>query len=111
MGKEGFISLSATLSLYGARMPFDLNALSRLEEYPRSVSHFRSKAIPKDFRGNDVPDTFAVIPWPKTVPDDLRRKLEAVLDYRNRPAPQDVWGAVLEWLEAEGIKPTEHTED
>jgi hypothetical protein len=43
--------------------------------------------------------------WPKTVPDDLRRRLEEVLGYRNRPAPQDVWGALLEWLEGEGIEP------
>lgn len=104
MGKEGFIGLSAIPSLYGARMPFDLTALSHLEEYLRSVSHFRSEAIPRAFRGNDVPDTFAAMPWPKTVPDDLRRKLEAVLGYRNRPAPQDVWGAVLEWLEANGVE-------
>jgi hypothetical protein len=25
------------------------------------------------------------------------------LGYRNRPGPQDVWGAVLEWLESKGI--------
>jgi hypothetical protein len=48
--------------------------------------------------------------WPKTVPDDLRRKLEAVLGYRNRPAPQDVWGVVLEWLEAREVEPTERAE-
>ena len=44
------------------------------------------------------------MPWPKKVPDDLRRKLEAVLGYRNRPAPQDVWGAVLEWLETNEVE-------
>jgi hypothetical protein len=42
--------------------------------------------------------------WPKSVPDDLRRKLEAVLGYRNRPAPQDVWGAMLEWLQEIGVE-------
>lgn len=47
---------------------------------------------------------FRCMPWPKTVPDDLRRKLEAVLGYRNRPAPQDVWGAVLEWLETNQVQ-------
>jgi hypothetical protein len=52
-----------------------------------------------------VPDTFLPMLWPKTVPDDLRRRLEEVLGYRNRPAPQDVWGALLEWLEGEGIEP------
>jgi hypothetical protein len=57
------------------------------------------------FRQCNVPDTFLGMPWPKTVPDDLRRKLEAVLGYRNRPAPQDVWGAVLEWLEMNGVRP------
>lgn len=46
------------------------------------------------------------MPWPKTVPDDVRRRLEAVLSYRNRPAPKDVWGAVLEWLEAGGAEAT-----
>lgn len=56
---------------------------------------------PKDsFQQCGVPATFSCMSWPKTVPDDLRRKLEAVLGYRNRPAPQDIWGAVLEWLEA-----------
>ena len=50
---------------------------------------------------------FSRMPWPKTVPDDLRRKLEPVLGYRNRPAPQDVWGAVLEWLEEERVNAPE----
>lgn len=58
-----------------------------------------------DFRWKHVPATFSGMPWPKTVPDDLRRKLEAVLGYRNRPAPQDVWGAVLEWLESIDVEP------
>lgn len=43
--------------------------------------------------------------WPKSVPDNLRPGLDAVLGYRNRPTSQDVWGAVLEWLEAEGVQP------
>lgn len=43
--------------------------------------------------------------WPKTVPDDLRRKLDAVLGYRIRPVPQDIWGAVLEWLEQNEVEP------
>lgn len=63
------------------------------------------------FQLADVPVTFRDMPWSKTVPDDLRRKLEAVLGYRNRPEPQDVWGAVLEWLEAEGVKPVEKPHD
>ena len=58
---------------------------------------------PPGFPLCDAPDTFFGMLWPKTVPDDLRRKLEAVLGYRNRPEPQDVWGAVLEWLESKGI--------
>ena len=64
---------------------------------------FRDSAAKSSFRRSSVPDTFHGMPWPKTVPDDLRRKLEAVLGYRNRPEPQDVWGAVLEWLESKGI--------
>lgn len=56
------------------------------------------------FRRICVPATFSRMPWPSTVPDDLRRKLDAVLGYRNRPAPQGVWGAVLEWLEANEVE-------
>lgn len=54
-----------------------------------------------------VRSMFPCMPWPKTVPDDLRRKLEAVLGYRNRPAPQDAWGAVLEWLEESDVEAPE----
>jgi hypothetical protein len=65
----------------------------------------------KSYRRKIVPATFSSMPWPKTVPDDLRRRLEAVLGYRNRPAPQDVWGAVVEWLESEKVEPTERPVD
>jgi hypothetical protein len=44
--------------------------------------------------------------WTKTIPDDLRRSLDAVLGYRNRPAPRDVWGAVFDWLEANEVEPS-----
>lgn len=43
--------------------------------------------------------------WPKTVPTDLRNRIEEVLLYRTRPTGQDVWGAVYEWLEGQGVEP------
>lgn len=42
--------------------------------------------------------------WPHSVPDDLRHRLEGVMGYR-RFGPAEVWGAVREWLESEGVKP------
>jgi hypothetical protein len=42
--------------------------------------------------------------WPKTVPPDLARRLDVVLGYRARPMPQDVWGVLQEWLEANGVE-------
>ena len=69
-----------------------------------AASTFSGEEMHGGFRRKVVPVTFSLMSWPKTVPDDLRHKLEAVLGYRNRPAPQDVWGAVVEWLEAENVE-------
>lgn len=46
--------------------------------------------------------------WPKTIPTDLRNRVEEVLGYRTRPSGQDVWAAVYEWLEAHGVEPPPH---
>ena len=43
--------------------------------------------------------------WPKTVPTDLRNRVEEVLSYRTRPTGQEVWGAFQEWLDANGVEP------
>jgi hypothetical protein len=48
---------------------------------------------------SDHPD-----PWPNLVPEDLRHRLEGVMGYR-RFGPAEVWDAVREWLEAEGVEP------
>lgn len=37
------------------------------------------------------------MPWPNTIPADLRRRLEAVLSLRYVGAPE-VWGEVRDWL-------------
>ncbi len=44
------------------------------------------------------------MPWPKSLPDDLRHRLESVMGYR-RFGPSEVWDAVREWLESEGVEP------
>lgn len=44
------------------------------------------------------------MPWPKSLPEDLRCRLESVMGYR-RYGPAEVWDAVREWLEAEGVEP------
>lgn len=43
------------------------------------------------------------MPWPHTVPTDLRRRLDEVLSFRNRSAPE-VWGVVRDWLEAHQVE-------
>lgn len=43
------------------------------------------------------------MPWPKSLPDDLRRRLEGVMGYRSF-GPAEVWDAVREWLEERGIE-------
>ena len=43
------------------------------------------------------------MPWPHSVPADLRRRLDEVLSFRNRGAPE-VWGVIRDWLEAHGVE-------
>ena len=46
--------------------------------------------------------------WPRTIPIDLRCKLESLREYRSAPSLQDDWGAVFEWLNKLGVEPPEH---
>lgn len=41
--------------------------------------------------------------WPQTIPADLRPRLAEVLSFRNC-GPAEVWGAVRDWLEANGVE-------
>lgn len=41
--------------------------------------------------------------WPHSIPADLRPRLDEVLSFRNRGAPE-VWGAVRDWLELHGVE-------
>ena len=38
------------------------------------------------------------MPWPKTIPEDLRCKLESVMGFRSF-GPADLWGEIREWLD------------
>lgn len=42
------------------------------------------------------------MPWPYTIPADLRPRLDQVLSKRNVGAAE-VWGELRDWLEAHGI--------
>ena len=41
--------------------------------------------------------------WPRTIPQDLKHKLDALEGFRNPPGHQDRWGAIREWLEGHGL--------
>jgi hypothetical protein len=43
------------------------------------------------------------MPWPYTIPPDLRTLLDQVLSKRNVGAAE-VWGEVRDWLEAHGVE-------
>jgi hypothetical protein len=43
------------------------------------------------------------MPWPHTIPADLRRRLAGVLSTRNH-GPAEVWGGVRDWLEKHGVE-------
>lgn len=45
--------------------------------------------------------------WPHRIPAGLRNRLEAVLSQRSHGAAE-IWGALQEWLEAEGVEKPEH---
>jgi hypothetical protein len=38
------------------------------------------------------------MPWPRTVPPDLRRRIEGVLGQRSHGAAE-IWGELCDWLE------------
>lgn len=44
------------------------------------------------------------MPWPRSIPEDLRRRLEGVMGYRSF-GPAEIWDTLREWLESEGIDP------
>ncbi|NOD92489.1 hypothetical protein GS636_06795 [Ruegeria sp. HKCCD4884] len=46
--------------------------------------------------------------WPRTIPYDLRCRLETLLEYRDAPSIQTQWGTILEWLEHHGVTPPDH---
>ncbi|WP_170746512.1 hypothetical protein [Ruegeria lacuscaerulensis] len=46
--------------------------------------------------------------WPRTIPYDLRCKLEGLREYRSAPSLQDDWGAIFEWLHKHDIQPPDH---
>ena len=49
--------------------------------------------------------------WPKSVPQDLRKRLDEVLSFRTF-GPTDVWSEVRDWLIAHGVEaPDELPED
>ncbi len=45
----------------------------------------------------------SVMPWPYTIPADLRPRIEAVLGQRSHGAAE-IWGEVRDWLEAHGVE-------
>ncbi|WP_162896874.1 hypothetical protein [Ruegeria sp. AD91A] len=46
--------------------------------------------------------------WPRTIPYDLKCRLEQLREYRSTLSIQTQWGEVLEWLEKHGVEPPDH---
>lgn len=46
---------------------------------------------------------FPPMPWPHSIPADLRPLLDAVLSKRNC-GPAEIWGEVRDWLEAHHVE-------
>ncbi|SDY54628.1 hypothetical protein [Citreimonas salinaria] len=46
------------------------------------------------------------MPWPNSIPPDLRHRLENVLSRRDRGAPE-LWGEIREWLAEHGVEAPE----
>ncbi len=46
--------------------------------------------------------------WPRTIPFDLKKRLEALREYRSAPSVQSEWGEIFDWLEKHGVEPPEH---
>jgi hypothetical protein len=49
------------------------------------------------------------MPWPHSIPAGLRNRLAEVLSFRNH-GPAEVWGAVRDWLEENGVEMPEGIE-
>jgi hypothetical protein len=49
------------------------------------------------------------MPWPFSIPADLRRRLDAVLSQRHHGAPE-IWGEIRDWLEIKGVQVPEGIE-
>jgi hypothetical protein len=49
------------------------------------------------------------MPWPHSIPADLRRRLAGVLSTRHA-GPPEIWGEVRDWLEAKGAQVPEGIE-
>lgn len=43
--------------------------------------------------------------WPRTIPYDLRCRLEALHEYRDAPSLQSQWATIYEWLEKHDVTP------
>jgi hypothetical protein len=43
------------------------------------------------------------MPWPQTVPPDLRPRLEDVLGQRSH-GPAEIWGEIRDWLVKHGVE-------
>ena len=41
--------------------------------------------------------------WPHSIPEDLRRRLDAVLSQRHHGAAE-IWGEIRDWLEKHGVE-------
>ncbi|WP_058275850.1 hypothetical protein [Ruegeria atlantica] len=46
--------------------------------------------------------------WPRTIPYDLKCKLENLRENRSAPSLQDDWSAIFEWLTKHDVQPPEH---
>ncbi len=41
--------------------------------------------------------------WPRTIPFDLKCKLEQLQEWRSKPNLQDEWATIREWLTKHGV--------
>ncbi len=42
--------------------------------------------------------------WPRTIPFDLKCKLEQLQEWRSKPSLQDEWTTIREWLTKHGVE-------
>jgi hypothetical protein len=43
------------------------------------------------------------MPWPRSIPPDLRRQIENILGQRSH-GPAEIWGEVYDWLVKHGVE-------